>query len=75
MINEKTDNYTLRAKTGWTSFGGNDTGWFVGYVERRDNTYFFATRVFKKRETENPRFAECRKLITRKILQEMKILE
>ncbi|MEO8074544.1 MAG: penicillin-binding transpeptidase domain-containing protein [Acidobacteriota bacterium] len=75
MINETTDNYTLRAKTGWTTFGGNDTGWWVGYVMRKDNTYFFATRIIKKREIKNPRFAECRKEITRTVLREMKIIE
>ena len=75
MINETTDDYTLRAKTGWTTFGGTDTGWFVGYVTRKDNTYFFATRIHKKRETDNPRFSECRKEITRKVLQQMNIIE
>ena len=75
MVNETTDNYTLYAKTGWTQFGENDTGWWIGYVKRKDNTYFFATRIIKKRETENPRFGECRKEITRNILREMKIIE
>lgn len=73
-IEEKTADYVLRAKTGWTYFGGNDTGWWVGYVERKDNTYFFATRVIKKRETQNPNFSSCRKEITRKILKELKII-
>lgn len=73
-IEEKTDNYVMRAKTGWTQFGGNDVGWWVGYVERKDNVYFFATRVSKKIETQNPRFSPCRKEITRKILKELKII-
>lgn len=43
MVQERTDQYTLRAKTG----GGNRAenivlGWYVGYVETRGNTYFFA---------------------------------
>nr|WP_219860714.1 class D beta-lactamase OXA-957 [uncultured bacterium]QWJ89343.1 class D beta-lactamase OXA-957 [uncultured bacterium] len=75
MLEEKADKYTLRAKTGWTRFGGKDTGWWIGYVERSDNTYFFATRVTKPRETQNPRFGECRKLITRDVLRQMKIIE
>lgn len=75
MLEEKTDQYALRAKTGWTRFGGKDTGWWIGYVERADNTYFFATRVEKKRETQNPRFGECRKEITRSVLRQMKIIE
>jgi beta-lactamase class D len=74
MVEEKTDNYVLRAKTGWTQFGGNDTGWWIGYVERKETVYFFATRVIKKRETQNPNFSPCRKEITKKILKELKII-
>ena len=75
MIEETNENYTLRAKTGWTSFGGNDTGWWIGYVARNDNTYFFATRVIKSRQTENPRFSACRREITKSILKQLKIIE
>lgn len=75
MIEEKTDTYTLRAKTGWTRQGGKDTGWWVGYVERSDNVYFFATRLIKDRATPNPNFGICRKTITRTILQQMKMIE
>lgn len=35
MKEEQTDSYTLRAKTGWTRDGGKDTGWWVGYVEKK----------------------------------------
>lgn len=75
FIEETKDAYTLRAKTGWTRFGGNDTGWWIGYIERKDNIYFFATRIIKDRKIENPRFSPCRKEITRNILQQMKIIE
>ncbi|KQS34292.1 penicillin-binding transpeptidase domain-containing protein [Dyadobacter sp. Leaf189] len=71
MVNEQTADYTLRAKTGWTRVDGNDIGWWVGYVERKDNTYFFATRVTKKRSTPNPEFGNCRKTITREVLRQL----
>ncbi len=41
MIFEKTDEYVLRAKTGWAM----QIGWFVGYVERGGNAYFFANHI------------------------------
>ncbi len=75
MIEEKTDTYILRAKTGWARDKGKDTGWWVGYVERDNNVYFFATRLVKDRETINPDFSNCRKEITRTILKQMNILD
>jgi len=75
MITEKTDTYTIRSKTGWTRANGNDIGWWVGYVERKDNVYFFATRLVKKRNEVNPNFGSCRKDITKMILKNLKALE
>lgn len=74
MITEKEEGYTIRSKTGWTRYGGNDTGWWVGYVETKSNTYFFATRLIKSLQVSNPNFGECRKKITRTILHELKAL-
>jgi beta-lactamase class D len=64
----------LRAKTGWTRDGGRDVGWWVGYVEHQENTYFFATRLVKSRQSLNPGFGECRKEITRRILRQLDAL-
>jgi len=75
MIEEQTEDYTLRAKTGWTRDGGKDTGWWVGYVERKDNVYFFATRLIKDRNMHNPDFAKCRKEITKTILKQLNVIE
>lgn len=75
MIEEQTGNYTLRAKTGWTRDGGIDTGWWVGYIERKDNAYFFATRLTKDRKVPNPNFGQCRKDITKAILKQLGIIE
>ena len=74
MITEKGENYTLRSKTGWTRYGGNDTGWWVGYVESKGDTYFFATRLIKSLQESNPNFSKCRQEITRTILHELNIL-
>ena len=75
MKEEETDDYILRAKTGWTRDGGKDTGWWIGYVERKDNVYFFATRLIKEREAHNPNFGKCRKEITKTVLRDLHILK
>ena len=75
MITETTNMYIIRAKTGWTRDGGKDTGWWVGYVERDNTPYFFATRLIKNRETPNLDFADCRKKITKDILRQMQVID
>lgn len=75
MISERNDNYTIRSKTGWTRASGNDIGWWVGYVERKDNVYFFATRVTKQHSVKNTNFGECRKDITKNVLRQLKAIE
>ena len=73
MIEEEADDYVIRAKTGWTRDGGRDTGWWVGYIEKPGNVYFFATRLIKDRSEPNPDFGKCRKEITKKICAELGI--
>lgn len=75
MVVEQTANYTIRAKTGWTRDGGKDTGWWVGYIEKNDHVYFFATRLIKARSEANPNFGRCRKEITKAIFRELGVLK
>lgn len=75
MKEEQTDDYILRAKTGWTRDGGKDTGWWVGYIEQKNNVYFFATRLIKGRDTKNPDFGKCRKEITKAVLRDLNIVK
>lgn len=74
MINEQTDPYKLRAKTGWTRDKNINTGWWVGYVENKQDVYFFATRLLQNREFNRSDFGTCRKEITKKIFKELKII-
>lgn len=74
MIMEKTDQYILYGKTGWTQKNGKDLGWWIGYLEKGDNTYFFATRLKKSTKTKNAGFSDCRINITKHILSEMGVL-
>ena len=75
MASEQNSDYILRDKTGWTKKGGTDISWWVGYVERRDNVFFFATRITKHVSDSNPNFSKCRKEITVNVLKQLGILE
>ena len=71
MIYDKTDEYIIRAKTGWAIRVEDQIGWFVGYVEKGSDVYFFATNVQSKKPEEG---FKSRQEITFKILKELKIL-
>lgn len=71
MISEKTKTHTYRDKTGWTRKDGQDIGWWVGYVETKENIYFFATRLIKNENENNANFAKGRKEITKLILKDL----
>lgn len=71
MINEENKNYILRAKTGWTRDKGLNTGWWIGYIEKGENAYFFATRLIQDRKNNRADFGNCRKEITKKIITEI----
>lgn len=75
MKEEQKDDYILRAKTGWTRDGGKDTGWWIGYIEQKDNVYFFATRLIKDRNTSNAAFGKCRKEITMAVLKDLNMIK
>jgi beta-lactamase class D/D-alanyl-D-alanine dipeptidase len=71
LVNEKTDKYTLRGKTGWSDAFDPQIGWWIGYVERGDNVYFFATELDIKKDED----AAKRKEITNQVLKSLKIVE
>jgi beta-lactamase class D len=75
MITEKTENYTIRAKTGWTREGGINTGWWVGKVETKQGVWFFATLLLQDRKYNSPTFGPCRKEITKSVFRELGIIE
>lgn len=71
MIVEETEDYCLHAKTGWAL--KNVAGWYVGYVEKGNNVYFFTTCV-QGNDFNTENFGESRKKITTNILKDLKIL-
>jgi beta-lactamase class D len=52
MIADTMGGAVLRGKTGWSWREGENLGWWVGWLERGDDTYFFATTV----ESDDPDF-------------------
>lgn len=69
---EEKDGALLSGKTGTGAVNHKETnGWFVGYVETKGNTYFFATNIQGKEHSSGSKAAE----ITLSILKEKGIYE
>jgi beta-lactamase class D len=45
MIVEENPQFTIRAKTGWAMKTDPQQGWYVGYVETKEQIWFFATNL------------------------------
>ncbi|MBT3253700.1 MAG: class D beta-lactamase [Candidatus Marinimicrobia bacterium] len=45
MIFEETGEYTILAKTGWAIRTDGEHGWWVGYVIKKDEVWFFAINI------------------------------
>lgn len=74
MITEQLPAYTIYSKTGWTMANHMNTGWWVGYLEQKNNVYFFATRLLQPRKNNRSDFSRCRKEITRSVFRTLGIL-
>ncbi len=65
----KTEEYTIRAKSGWATQTQN--GWFIGWVEKPGAVgYYFATHIDIKKNEDVP----ARQNVTIDILKSMKII-
>jgi beta-lactamase class D len=73
MIVEQTPTYTIRAKSGWVGFGEpgqSQIGWYVGYLERDENVYLFATNI----DIHNDNDPGYRAALTRRCFQDLGLL-
>lgn len=75
MFLGKNNEYTVRGKTGWAVREGNNYGWFVGWIEKNDNAFFFATNIEPMNQEETDSFDTARKLITMNALKFLKIIK
>lgn len=71
MIVEKQDDYVLRGKTGLSVDGVKRNGWFVGYLENKDDVYFFATNIEPTKETSQDDFIAIRLNATKAALKNL----
>jgi beta-lactamase class D len=60
MLLEKTADYKLYGKTGWSIRDGFDVGWFVGWFQTADKVYFVATNVEPTPEFDMDNFGRAR---------------
>lgn len=72
LIMERTDDYILAGKTGWTQYEGRHLGWYVGFVERHGGTYIYALNF----DSANPDFPmrKAREALLRQILVHLELL-
>ena len=68
LVLERTPEYVLRGKTGLTGRPG--IGWFVGWVERGERAWIFASNVAMKPETD----IALRKAVALEILAELGLI-
>lgn len=67
LVQEKTEEYTLRGKTGWANITEPDLGWYVGYLETKEEVYFFAMNM----DILQAQDAAKRLQVTKAVLEEM----
>lgn len=65
---EKNEKYKLSGKTGLSIRNDQYNGWFIGYIESKENTYFFATNIEPKDSLDKKGFPKLRKEITTEAL-------
>ena len=73
MIVEQTPEFAIRAKSGWVGFEQPElpqVGWYVGYLERDENAYFFATNINLHNENDPRNRVE----LTRRCFEELGLL-
>ena len=71
MVIDQKDEYLLSGKTGLSNENDHYNGWFVGFLESKNNTHFFATNIEPKEGKGSYGFNNIRKDITLAALEEM----
>ncbi len=71
MVVEQTPDYTIRAKTGLSMLGVTpEIGWYVGYLEKGKNVYFFAVNMDIRSRKDIP----IRKELMRRCFKDLGLL-
>lgn len=72
MIAKDTLDYVVRAKAGWSDEEKIIVGWYIGYIEKNDNVYYF-TNCIQSTDLDNTDFARARIEIAYRILYDLKV--
>jgi beta-lactamase class D len=70
IVVEQTPDYTIRGKTGTIDNPKAPIGWYVGYLEKGKNAYFFATNINIRTKAD----AAARKELTRRCFKDLGLL-
>jgi beta-lactamase class D len=71
MLVDQTPGFTIRAKTGLAAISKPNIGWYVGYVEKPKDVWFFATNM----EVRQGMDLSLRQKLTREVLQAKGVIE
>ena len=74
MITHDTLDYVIRAKSGWADEDKRMIGWYVGYIEKGDNIYYFSSCI-QTTNFDHSEFAQARIDITYAILYALKLIK
>lgn len=64
LLKEENENYNLSGKSGWSYTNGVDNCWFIGYIEKGDEVYFFATNLEPSSDVDLNTYPQTRYDIT-----------
>lgn len=71
MMVEQGGTYILRGKTGWDARGVPQIGWFVGWLEKASNVYFFALNI----DIVNRKDTNARIGVIKEVFKQLKLTE
>lgn len=74
IVKEENEEYKLSCKTGWSDYLGVNNGWYVGYIEKGNDLYFFATNISPKEGFDMKSFGKTRIELTNKSLKILNII-
>lgn len=75
MVLDSTAHHVLRGKTGWSVSGGRHVGWYVGFVENENGTFYFATNIQAMEGFDRKKFAQTRIDLSWQVLENYGILK
>lgn len=75
MMIEHNKDYKISGKTGWSITENINNGWFVGYIEAKNQVFYFATNIEPKDDFDMQQFSKVRKTVTYRAFEEMEIMK